>query len=159
MVVWRWGFSTLLLTAPLLCAVTVAPARGARAVLLVLPNVLWWSVGTVLEPSYGLANVTWDRAALLAIDLPPRFVLLVLVPLALLRVRLAAYQALTLLLASMGTLLAVELLRAGVRPELYAEGALFAYRSGFALQLSLALGFVIALYDSLARATQMDWVV
>ncbi len=92
MVLWRWAFSTALLAAPLLCAAIIAPTRGARSVLLVLPIVLWWSVGTVLEPDYGLVTWTSDRAILLGVDLLPTAVLLVLVPITLLRVRTAAYQ-------------------------------------------------------------------
>lgn len=158
MVLWRWAFSTMLLVAPLLCAAIIAPSRGTRAVLLVLPVVVWWSVGTVLEPGYGLGVHADQRIAALAVDRLPAVVLLVFVPVALLRVRTAAYQAMALLLACMGTLLAIEWLRAGALPA-YDEGALLVYRSGLALQLAVSLAFVVALYDALARATQMDWVV
>jgi len=41
----------------------------------------------------------------------------------------------------------------------YGGDVLNIYRSGLALQLAVSLAFVVALYDSLARATQMDWVV
>lgn len=80
-------------------------------------------------------------------------------PAALLRARSAFSQAAKLLLATMETLLLLEALRAGVRPEMYVGGALFVYRSGLALQLAISLAFVVALYDRLARSAQMDWVV
>jgi hypothetical protein len=158
MALWRWAFSTAMLVAPLLCAATAAPTRGARSVLLVLPVVLWWSVGMVLEPDYGVTMWTSDRAVLLVIDLLPTAALLVLMPVALLRVRSAFSQAATLLLTTMGMLLVLEVLRAGVLPA-YDEGALFAYRSGLSLQLAVSLAFVVALYDRLARSAQMDWLV
>jgi len=157
-VLWRWAFSTMLLVAPLLCAAILAPARGARSILLVLPVVGWWSVGIVLEPDYGLATWTSDLGMPLLIDLLPTAALLVLMPVALLRARSAFSQAGTLLLTTMAMLLILEVLRSGVLPA-YDEGALFAYRSGLALQLAISLAFVVALYDRLARAAQTDWLV
>ena len=158
MVLWRWAYFTLLLGMPLLCAATIAPARGTRAVLLVLPVAVWWSVGMVVEPAYFAAVRAGDRVLQIAVDQLPTAVLMVAMPVALLRVRTAAYQAMSLLVASMGTMLAVELLCSCVLPT-YGGDVLNIYRSGLALQLAVSLAFVVALYDSLARATQMDWVV
>ena len=159
MVLWRWAYFTALLGAPLLCAASLAPARGARSVLLVLPVAVWWSVGMVVEPAYFAAVRAGDRALQIAVDQLPAAVLLVAMPVALLRVRTAAYQAMALLVACMGTLLAVELLCAGVLPPSDGGTVLNVYHSGLALQLAISLAFVVALYDSLARATQMDWIV
>lgn len=158
MVQWRWLYFTLLLGMPLLCAATIAPTRGTRAVLLVLPVAVWWSVGMVVEPAQFAAARSGDRLLQIAVDQLPAAVLLVGMPVALLRVRTAAYQAMALLMASIGTMLAVELLCIRVLPT-YGAPALSICRGGMALQLAVSMAFVTALFDALARATQMDWVV
>ena len=112
----------------------------------------------VVEPAYFAAVRSGDRILQIAVDQLPTAVLLVAMPVALLRVRTAAYQAMALLVASMGTMLLVELLCVSVLPT-YGGDVLSIYRSGLALQLAVSLAFVVALYDALARATQMDWVV